>query len=60
VGGRKFVERKNGILARRNLISKEEVYKYEEETLHSFPRKDLERIGLCATYYVSSKSGKKK
>jgi len=33
-------------LAIRNLISKEEVYKYEEETLHSFPRKDLERIGL--------------
>jgi len=33
-------------LARRNFISKEEVYKYEEETLHRFPRKDLERLGL--------------
>jgi|YelNatPaOPRAMG01_1025707.scaffolds.fasta_scaffold08264_10 predicted nucleic acid-binding protein len=33
-------------LIRRGLVEREEVYRYERETLHKFPRRDLERLGF--------------
>lgn len=33
-------------LIRRGLVEREEVYRYERETLHKFPWRDLERLGF--------------